>query len=236
MPSNQMIQKPPFQGFSKETIDFFEGLRKNNNREWFEQKRMVYETRVLEPAKAFVLALGGRLRTVAPRIIAAPKINKSLFRLNRDARFSLDKSPYKINLGIYFWEGTGSRMECSGFYFHLEPPKIILGVGFYMFSGPQLGRYRRAVVDARLGRELRRIVAAISKLEGWELGGKHYKRIPAGFDASHPNAPLLLHTGLHAGQETDIPEEFFSACLVDYCFERYKPLVPLHNWLVKAIG
>jgi uncharacterized protein (TIGR02453 family) len=229
-----MARESIFNGFSKETIDFFNRLRRNNNKEWFEQNRMIYETHVMAPAKAFVLALGARLRSSVPGIIAAPKVNRSLFRISRDARFSLDKSPYKTNLGIYFWEGSRSRMECSGFYFHIEPPKLILGVGFYMFPDRLLDRYRRAVVDVKFGKELSKIVAEISKIEGWELGGKHYKRLPAGFNPSHPNAPLLLHNGLHAGQEIEIPEELYSSRLVDYCFERYKPLVPLHKWLVKV--
>lgn len=103
-----------------------------------------------------------------------------------------------------------------------------------MFPDRLLDRYRRAVVDVKFGKELSKIVAEISKIEGWELGGKHYKRLPAGFNPSHPNAPLLLHNGLHAGQEIEIPEELYSSRLVDYCFERYKPLVPLHKWLVKV--
>jgi len=103
-----------------------------------------------------------------------------------------------------------------------------------MFSDTQIARYRRAAVHPKLGKELAEIAAMVSGLQGWELGGKHYKRVPAGFDPGHPNAPLLLHNGLYAGFETAIPEEFFSARLIDYCFDKYAPLLPLHRWLVKA--
>lgn len=227
-----MPEETIFQGFSKETIDFFKNLKKNNNKDWFERHRDIYEVQVMEPAKAFVRAMGARLRTISPNIIAAPKVNKSLFRINRDTRFSLDQSPYKTNLGIFFWEGSRSRMECSGFYFHLEPPKLLLGVGIYMFPDRLLDRYRRAVVHSKFGKELAQIVKKIAKRAEFELGGKHYKRVPAGFDRSHPNAELLLHNGLPAGRDTDIPKELYSADLVDYCFEKYKPLAPLHKWLV----
>jgi uncharacterized protein (TIGR02453 family) len=225
-----------FHGFSKETVAFFKGLKKNNTREWFEGRRPVYEAHVMEPAKAFVEAMGARLKEVVPRINAIPKINKSIFRLNRDTRFSMDPTPYKTNLGIYFWEGGGSRMEGAGFYFHFEPPDLWLGAGTYMFSDQRIVRYRRAVVDPKLGRELAEIIAALSAREGLEIGGKHCKRVPAGFDPAHPNAPLLLYNGLFASLETAIPEEFFSDRLIDYCMERYAPLVPLHRWLVKSTG
>jgi uncharacterized protein (TIGR02453 family) len=223
-----------FNGFSKDTVEFFKGLKENNSREWFEAHRQIYESQVMEPAKTFVTAMGARLKELVPRLNAIPKINKSIFRLNRDTRFSTDPTPYKTNLGIYFWEGGGSRMEGAGFYFHLEPPRLMLGGGAYMFTDKHLLRYRRAVVESKLGRELSKIIAAISGLEGWEIGGKHYKRVPAGFDPAHPNAALLLHNGLYGGMETRIPKEFFSGRLIDYCFERYASLVPLHRWLVKA--
>lgn len=227
-----MSEIPEFQGFSKETVAFFENLKRNNNRVWFESHRQEYENYVMKPAKAFVVAMGEKLRAAFPDIIASPKVNKSLFRITRDTRFSLDKRPYKTNLGFYFWEGTKPRMECSGFYFHLEPPIIVLGVGAYMFPKRWLDRFRRMVVDTEYGEELSDVIKRISKLKGCTLGGKYYKRIPSGYEASHPNAYLLLHNGLYAGCETDIPDELYSHELIDHCWKRFHALAPLHKWLV----
>jgi uncharacterized protein (TIGR02453 family) len=235
MEESKMSQQIEFHGFSKETISFFRGLKRNNTRPWFEAHREMYEKHVLEPSKAFVVALGTRLKQISPRIIAAPKINRSLFRLNRDTRFSPDKSPYKPNLGIFFWEGTRSRMECPGFYFHIEPPILLLAGGMYMFPNWLMDRYRHAVVHPRYGRELTKIVGAIRRGEEFELGAKHYKRIPSGFPSSHPNAEFLLYNSLHAGWETDIPEELFTPRLVEYCYEKFALLAPLHRWLVALI-
>jgi len=225
-----------FRGFSKQTVTFFRQLAKNNDRAWFEAHRDVYEAEVMVPARTFITALGARLKTVLPKINAIPKVNKSIFRIARDTRFSLDPTPYKPNLGLYFWEGAGGRMESSGMYFHLEPPDLMLGGGMYLFPDKKLVRYRKAVVDRKLGPELAAIVREMAKVPGLDLGGKHYKRIPAGFEAGHPNAPLLLHNGLYAGVEMPIPEEFYSPSLVEYCFERFKLILPLHKWLVKALG
>src|SRR5512139_3318195 len=94
-----------FSGFHKETVRFFTELCRNNNRAWFEAHRARYEEHVMAPAKLFVTALGARLKTVVPGIIAVPAVNKSIFRINRDTRFSLDPAPYKTNLGLYFWDG-----------------------------------------------------------------------------------------------------------------------------------
>lgn len=225
-----------FAGFSPETVKFFEGLSRHNDRGWFEKNRATYEAHVMEPAKAFVTAVGDRLRPLAPRLVAAPRVNGSIFRLNRDTRFSPDPSPYKTNLGIFWWEGPRTKMESPGFYFHLEPPTLMVSAGSYMIPKQGLERYRRAVVDPRRGRELARLVAGLKTLDGAEFGGRHYKRVPAGYDPGHPNAELLKHTGLYVYIEGPIPEEFYSARLVDYAVGRFASFLPLERWLVRTLG
>lgn len=221
-----------FNGFSQETMKFFLALKQNNTREWFSQHKQTFEEEVMEPAKAFVDAMGERLQELAPNIIAVPQVNRSIFRIYRDTRFSPDKTPYKTHLGIFFWEGSRPKMECPGFYFHLEPPNLMLGGGIYMFPKTILEHYRHAVVHPEYGAELMDIIQKIERKDGYNLGGKHYRRIPVGFDPSHPNADLLLYNGLHAGIEENIPAQLFNHRLLDYCMEKFTPLVELHRWLV----
>jgi uncharacterized protein (TIGR02453 family) len=228
-----MSETVSFAGFTKQTVRFYADLEKNNNKPWFEAHRDVYEAHVLGPAKLFVTAMGRRLKTIVPGVVAVPAVNKSIFRINRDTRFSLDPSPYKTNLGIYFWDGARSRMESAGFYVGLEPPNIMLGGGMYMISDALIGRYRKALVNARRGAEIAKIVAALRARPGFTVEGVHYKRVPAGYNPAHKNADLLRHKGLYASFETKVPEEFFGPGFVDYCFERFDPVAPLHRWLMK---
>jgi uncharacterized protein (DUF2461 family) len=123
-------------------------------------------------------------------------------------------------------------MESPGFYVHLEPPIFLLGAGYYMFPDSLLERFRRAVVHPERGKELASILKKIAETTDFKLGGQHYKRIPAGYDASHPNSSLLMHNGLHVGWETSLPKELFDRRLVDRCFEKFSLLGPLHRWLV----
>jgi uncharacterized protein (TIGR02453 family) len=225
-----------FKGFSKETLSFFRRLKRNNNKAWFDSHKGEYQQYVLEPAKAFVVALGDKIRGTIPGIKAEPKLNRSIFRIYRDTRFSPDKTPYKTHLALFLWEGGLSRMECPGFYFHLEPAKLLLGAGIYMFPPKMLGRYRKAVVDPDLGPQLSDIIQKIKGAKNFQLGGKHYKRIPSGFESQHPNAELLLHNGLHMGQETPIPDEIYSTKLVRYCWKKFRLSLPLHRWLVSLIS
>lgn len=225
-----------FSGFTKETVRFYAELRKNNNKPWFEEHRGIFEGHAMAEAKLFVTAMGQRLKRIAPGLVAIPAVNKSIFRIYRDTRFSLDPAPYKTHLGIYFWDGSRPKMESAGFYFQLEPPDLYMGGGMYMIPDSLLDRYRKAVVDRTRGPQIGKIVAALRARPGFSVEGLHYKRVPAGFDAGHPNAELLKHKGLYTGFEAKLPAELYSARLIDYCLERFEPIVPLNRWLMKLYG
>lgn len=220
-----------FTGFPMEGLEFFAELGRNNDVDWFKANKARYQTTVLEPSREFVAAMGARLRELAPDLVADPRINKSLFRLNRDTRFSKDKTPYKDHAGIWLWEGPGKRMDCSGFYFHLAPDKMILGVGIYLFPKHLLAPYRESVDDPSLGTELAGIVDRILAAGPYYLGGERYKRVPRGYQAEHPRAELLKHKGLFAGLETEPWPELHTPELIDRCRQVYQEIAPLHHWL-----
>ena len=105
--------KIAFDGFPKKGVEFLRQLSEHNDREWFSQHKDEYNEYLLAPARDFVTALGERLRKISPGIIADPRTDRSIFRINRDTRFAKDKSPYKTHLGIFFWEGNLQKMECA---------------------------------------------------------------------------------------------------------------------------
>ena len=222
-----------FKGFSKGFITFFEDLKQNNSKTWFEKNRKDYEQFVMHPSREFVEVMGEKLRKIAPGVHAIPKINKSLFKINRDVRFSKDKSPYKTYMGIWMWDGDRKRMECSGFYLHVEDNRLMIGVGIKMFPKPLLDHYRRAVIDRKLGAELVKTIKKVSS-KGYLVNGKHYKKVPRGFDADHPNAEFLLYNGLTARIEETIPKSFFSNAIIDDAYTHYRNMLPIHQWLKKV--
>ncbi len=221
-----------FTGFSKECVKFWSDIVANNDKVWFEKNRQVYEELVQQPSRNFVTAMGQKLRQISPGVNADPRVNKSLFKIHRDTRFSPDKTPFKTHMGILFWEGTRKRMECSCYYFHLEPPNLMLGAGIYMFPKPHLQAFRNSVVEPKHGSALDKAVSAVTGHRGFNLGTTRYKKTPRGFDPEHKFADYLLHNGLTVGVTREIPDAFFSAELIDFCFDSYKKMAPLHNWLV----
>ena len=219
-----------FTGFPMAAPRFFRALARNNDKAWFAAHRDEYETAVLAPARAFVLALGARLARSVPGLVADPRTDRSIFRLHRDTRFSGDKSPFKTHLGLLWWEGMGKKLEGSAFYFQLDAKDVYLGLGFYQFTPPALAAYRELVIDPKRGPALQRALRAMEK-RGYTVGGERTKRVPRGFDAAHPRAELLKYKGLYAGISLGLPAELQGPGLVGLVHGHFKALLPLHRSL-----
>jgi len=166
-----------FAGFSPATIRFLAALRRHNDRAWFASQKDRCEEVLLGPARDLVAALGHKLQKKRPGLIADPRTDRSIYRLNRDTRFSLDKTPYKTHLALWFWEGppNAARLECPGFYFHLAPDFLGLSVGCYRFSDQGLAAWRARMAEPKTAARLKRLVrdleaAGLYRRTGTETG------------------------------------------------------------------
>jgi uncharacterized protein (TIGR02453 family) len=222
-----------FSGFPKEAPLFLKRLERNNRKAWFEAHRSEYDEDLLAPSRAFVLALGRELRKLSPGIQSIPKSGGSVFRIHRDLRFSEDKRPYKTHASFWFWEKKYGRGVSPGFYAHFTKDEFVLGTGVYVFERHYLKYYRQAVVDPILGPKLSRAVKGASKKGRYLVEGKHYKRVPAGFDPEHPNVDLLLHRGLFLTLNRSLPREFYTKALIPFCVQHFKAMLPLHRWYLE---
>jgi len=231
-----LIKGTQMQYFTKKSVKFLTDLAQNNSKEWFEQNRSVFNESIMEPAKEFVEALGGVIRDFCPDVKAIPKTDKSIFRMHRDTRFSQNKNPYKNNLGIYFWEGERKKMECSGFYFHIEPKHFFMGSGMYMFPKDILKQYRRVVAKELPAKELNETVKKLIKKYDFELGGKYYKKIPRGFTIEHNYPEYILFNGLWIGTKSSPVKKFLEIKdQVAYVNDLFKKMAPIHNWLMENV-
>lgn len=180
---------PPFEGFPKKTIVFLKNLKKNNNRPWFEKHREEFEHEVKLPMQSMIVALQPHFQRFAPEVEVHPK--RSLFRIYRDVRFSKDKSPYKTHVAAHFVpRGKTKGTEGPGYYFHVEPGQIFVGVGIYMPQGDQLKNIRKAI--AGKSDQFLSIVREPSfKRMFGTLAGEKLQRAPQGFEPDHPMAEWL---------------------------------------------
>lgn len=222
-----------FDGFSKDALAFFEEIAENNNKAWFETNKTRFKREIQQPAQQFVIALGERLDTIAPNIRYDTKLtgSGSIMRIYRDTRFSKDKTPYKKNLGIAWWEGYGKKTQEPGFYFNMSPGDTWMGGGLYMM--PDLDKYRGAIVDDELGEAFEMVAAHMASIGLPISVWNPLKRVPRGYDKEHPRAERLKYKGITVGSNPLSDDLVTSPDLLDFCFEFCNKMLPLHQWLVK---
>ena len=220
---------------SPKLFDFLKDLAANNEREWFNANKQTYIDQLQTPAQDLVIALGTRLQAISPEIVFDTRTNGtgSLMRIYRDTRFSKDKTPYKTNVSMSFWEGPSKRDSYSGFFLRVEPVGLSLFTGGYNFGKETLAAFRTAVAADGTGPELRAAIAQVEAAGDYTVGNEHYKRVPRGFDPEHPQADLLRYNGLYAYTEHIAADGLTSPDLVEICYEHFAKMAPLHHWLVQ---
>ncbi len=221
-----------FDGFGPDAMSFLAGLAADNSKAYFDAHRTVYDTQVAAPLKSLVVALGDRIAAeLDPDISYEPRIGKSLFRINRDLRFSADKTPYHTYLDAVFWHGESSRTH-PAYMLRFTSDDVYTGVGSFGLKGERLDRYREAIA----GDPGADIVVAIHEIRAeWPdvvLSETTRKRVPPGFDADHPRAELLRRDSFHLSVTRPTPPEITDAALIDGLVERFAVVAPVHRWLV----
>jgi uncharacterized protein (TIGR02453 family) len=232
-----MTTEASFPGFPPEAFAFLSDLAQNNRREWFTAHQQEYRAYILEPALAFVAALGPRLQQIAPDLHYDARIDGTgtLTRIHRDTRFSHDKSPYHTALNGLFWEGPGRKTAGPACGFRIEADGMRLMTGIIAFPKPALELYRKAVVDPRLGDELESAIATIQRSGAYTIGGEHYRRVPAGYDPTHPRAQWLRHDRLYATPPAIDAGTAATPAIVDLCAGHFRAMAPLYRWLTAAL-
>ena len=223
--------------FTPAALRFLRGLAKNNNKEWFEAHRAEYENEVREPMRDLIGEMNAKLATVAPEIGGDPK--RSMFRINRDIRFSKDKSPYKTHAACWFHHrratsrvGSEADAGSAGFYFHLEPGRSMVGGGLWMPPRPQLNKIRDAIADDPDGFEA--VVRGLKKYGGLDDEAV-LTRMPRGFSEEHPAAKWLRYQSFTSGRllsDADVTSTKLPALLA----RDFQGMVPLVRFLNAAVG
>ncbi|MFI7488244.1 DUF2461 family protein [Micromonospora echinaurantiaca] len=223
--------QPAFRGFSPAGLAFLAGLARDNNKQYFDAHRRTFQSQLLEPSKAFVVALGTALQQrVCARLRADPRIGGSLFRIVNDLRFGKDKPPYKPHLDFAFWEGEVGPRRDPALILRITPTEIHLGAGVFALTGVALDRYRTALRDPARAAELDTAVAALMDT-GAQLSEPTRVRPPAGFTAVDPAARFAVRDGFHVTQRLPHPATIATAEIVAWCADRLAPYAPIHRWL-----
>ncbi len=229
MAKNKDPALPPFEGFAPEGVSWFHALAMNQNREWFQANRAAYEVLWLTPMKSLLAELRAPLEKLYGAKLLKPA---KLFRLNRDVRFSNDKTPYKTNTSGMF--GLGASQGQSGpvaLYCQLGLEEFA-GAGAYAMMPESLARFRRRVLDEKTGPALEKLVRAASAKGLEPTAVQVLKRAPPGVPVDHPRIALLKHKGLALGVEAIPKKVRYTRALKPWLLEQAAAAAPVVKWLL----
>ncbi len=179
-----------FTGFSEETFAFLRDLQANNSKEWFDANRERYEAIWKGEAQDLIAALSGPMSRLDPPLRAVPRLNGSLRRINRDVRFSKDKSPYSPRLHLIFWTGDHPNRS-PGMHLVLHPDAIGYGAGAWGYEGAALKRIRERIMDPK---DRKQLLAAIetARAVGSAFDEPTLKNLPKGHEDAKGDWTHLL--------------------------------------------
>jgi uncharacterized protein (TIGR02453 family) len=216
-----------FPGFPPEALEFFRGLARHNNRDWFQARKTTFEEKVKQPMRELVEALNGALKSFAPDYVTDPA--KAVYRIYRDTRFSKDKTPYKDHIAASFFRSGTDPHKYGGYYVQVSHKDVAVGGGVYMPEPEVLLEIRQHIAENH--QTLRKILAAAAvKRDLGELQGDQLSRVPKGFLATHPAADLLRFKSLFLYVNLDpalaVTPQFFPEVL-----KRFRVMKPFLDFL-----
>lgn len=218
--------------FTADFIAFFEELAKNNDKAWFDANKKRYTKNVKEPFENFVGEAIARISADDSEVAITPK--DAIFRINRDVRFSKDKSPYKTHVGAVISAGGRKDMSVPGMYLQLDAEHVHIYGGLYMPDTQQVYRIRKAIVEAP-----QRFTALLNE-KGFKdrygtITGEQNKRVPKEFEAAAEAQPLLYNKQFYFCAKLPA-QTMLDPKLPEIVMEHYFAAKNMNAFLRKAIG
>lgn len=212
-----------------DVFPFLRQLAENNNKPWFDANRTWYETarsQVVDKVEACLKEIG-KFEDIGPL-----KAKETLFRINRDVRFSKNKDPYKLNFSAMIARGGKKQMDVFGYYVHFQPGQCFMAAGVYEPNPAQLARIRQEIdynaADFRAIVENPAFVEVFGKMEGNQL-----KSAPKGYPKDHPDIEYLRYTQFYFsssyGEEQVLRDDF-----PEFLAQRCRQIRPFLEFLHRA--
>jgi uncharacterized protein (TIGR02453 family) len=213
---------------NKTTLDFLNSLKYNNNREWFLNNQTDYKE-AKNNFESFVQEVINEIAGFDP-IMRGLEVKNCVYRINRDIRFSNDKTLYKSHLGAFIVRGGKKNGDkYAGYYFHVEPGKSMIAGGAYMPPSPWL-----IAVRENISEEPDKFLKIISEKNFvryfGEIEGEKLKSAPKGYPADHPHIDLLkFKSFLVTSEVTD--EEVLDPGFLNHVINVFKAMKPFNDFL-----
>lgn len=220
--------------FTTGYTNFFKGLAANNHKEWFHDHKKQYEQEVKAPFKAFI---GDLIAAIQQRYDKELDIlpQEAIFRINRDIRFSKDKTPYKLNRSAIISRGGRKNKQYPGFYLQLGVDENWLGGGAYMLDKDNLRAVRQYIIEHP--QQVQQLLNAptLLNLYGGIQGDKN-KRLPKEFKAAQENLPIIANKQFYFMKTYEDDESIIlKENLLEWVLEHYEVGIAWNAFLIEAL-
>ncbi len=220
------------QYFDNDFLEFFKELEANNNKDWFDENRKRYEKSVKKPFKEFMLRLVQALQEIYPDIDLSDK--SSIMRINRDIRFSADKTPYKIHMAGMVSPHGKKEMSKPGFYVQANHNDIRVYSGVHMLEKESLQMVREHIKDNL--EEFDKLISAKDFVSTYsEILGEKNKRLPKEFQEVEAKQPLIANKGFYWYFKLK-PSVITKENLIEQLIDNYKKALPVNAFFEEALA
>ena len=216
---------------SQNIFDFLTELKQNNTRDWFQANKKRYDA-VKKEVEDYINKLIPAIHSF-DKGIEFITAKDCMFRINRDVRFSNDKSPYKTNFGTYIVKG-GKKSFYGGYYLHLDPEECFIGGGIWMPPADKVKLIRNEIYFN--APEYKKILADKTFIKYFkELHDpQKLKTAPKDFPKDFPDIDLLKFksfTPIHTITKEQVVDKNF----INYLLDVFKAMYPLNSFLNRAL-
>lgn len=217
--------------FTEDYLDFFKELAAENNKEWFDANRKRYMKSVKEPFEQFITALIGEVAKKDKSIQITYK--DAIFRINRDIRFSKDKTPYKLNRSAIISPRGRKDKTNPGLYIEAGPEFMRVYGGVYMPDKEQLLSIREHIAkDPKKLDELRSDKKFKTVFD--EIRGDKNKILPKEFKELSQEVPILFHKQFYWYTQM-APETILEEDVIAKVMDIYETQFKLMNYFAEAL-
>lgn len=201
-----------FTGFDPDALAFYAELREDNSKEWWLAHRARFDEHVAAPFEELAAALTDEFGEM------------KVFRPYRDVRFSADKSPYKLHIGMV----TRSRVA---HYIQLSEEGLMTGGGVYDVPPAALARFRELVDDPGPAARLERVLAELDRAGFAPLADDALRTAPRGYRTDHPRIELLRLRRLAVGRREDPADWMWTPDALEQIRERWRAVSLWCAWV-----
>lgn len=217
--------------FNQDFHDFFKELAANNTKDWMDENRKRYTKNIKEPFENFIKDLQTEVSKFDEEILVKP--NDSIFRINRDIRFSKDKAPYKLDRSAIISKHGRKDKQYPGFYISISPQDTYIGGGAYFLENEALQKVRQEI-SYNLKEFDQLVNNKKFKQNFGEIKGEKAKRLAPEFQEDEKVQALIANKGFYYMKDLDA-NIIFKDDFLETIVEKYKTAKPFNDFLRRAI-